>query len=109
MHYLAKKFETYFYTMYLCRNLFYLFFLHLRYGKRYLFLEAGIVFLPPGKKSFLTHWNLDGKLFVVDQSRALGNFASGHIDRDLVTEMSKDPCYMDVSLPSPGPRGQCLV
>lgn len=28
------------------------------------------------------------------------------IDPDLVTEMSKDPCDMKVSLTSPGPRGQ---
>lgn len=35
-----------FISMYLCTNIFYLIFLHLRYGKTCLFLDARIVFFP---------------------------------------------------------------
>ena len=94
-----------FIATYLCKNIFYLFFLYLRYGKVHLFPDARIVFL----SSDMAHGKLNVKLFVAEQSWALRNFASGPTDRDWVTEMSKGPCYMEVSLTSPGCRRQRLI
>lgn len=67
MHYLAKKFESYFYIMYLCRNLF---IFSTSQVWQEIFISGCWNCFPAlwKKKSFLTHWNLDGKLFVVEQS-----------------------------------------
>lgn len=89
-----------FIAIYLCRIRFYLFFVYLRYSKIHLF-QILELFLSPQ----ICAWNLNRKLFVVEQSWALRNFTSGPTDRDLVTKMSKGPFSMEVPLTIPGPRG----
>lgn len=58
-------------------------------------------FLP----SDMTHWALDGKPVAAEPSWASGKAASTP-QAGLVTEMSKGPCYMEVSFISPERGGQ---
>ena len=65
MHYLAKKFESYFYILCIYVETYFIYFSYITGRARYIyFWMLELFFLP----SEMTDWNLDRKLSVVEQS-----------------------------------------